>query len=96
MASRQQIQTFLESIEESTLLLDGFDEALIGFAQRVGEPMVAIYSYARIVERLMEGDVFTYEEAVEYVEFNITGAWVGEQTPMIVHYTDDLIDSWPE
>jgi hypothetical protein len=25
-----------------------------------------------------------WEEAVEYVDYNIVGAWVGEQTPIIV------------
>lgn len=27
----------------------------------------------------------TEEEAFEYLEFNILGAWVGEETPMFVH-----------
>jgi hypothetical protein len=25
-----------------------------------------------------------YEEAIEYIEFNIEGAYVGEQTPVII------------
>ena len=30
----------------------------------------------------------TYEEAVEYVEFNIEGAYIGEDTPIIVYKRD--------
>ena len=32
----------------------------------------------------------TYEEAVEYFEFNVIGAWVGEQTPMFLTKGEDL------
>ena len=30
----------------------------------------------------MERDGMSDEEAVEYFEFNVTGAWVGENTPI--------------
>ena len=30
-----------------------------------------------------------YEEAVEYFEFNVAGAWVGEQTPIFVDLKED-------
>jgi len=33
---------------------------------------------------LMFRDEMPYDEAVEYIEFNVVGAWVGEQTPMFV------------
>ncbi len=33
----------------------------------------------------MDRDKMTEEEAVEYLEFNTVGAWVGEQTPVFVY-----------
>jgi len=30
-------------------------------------------------------DGMTEEEAIEYFEFNVTGAWVGEGTPAFVY-----------
>lgn len=84
MPKREDIQQYLEDMGESTLLLDGFDEALIGFAQRVGEELVAVYSWDKIIDVLVNDDEMTEEEAEEYAQFNIVGAWVGPKTPMVV------------
>ena len=89
--TRVQINEYLESIGESTLLADGFDEALIGFSQRMNEPMLAVYSYEKMVQVLMDNDDLSYDDAVEYVDFNVVGAWVGEQTPIIVMPIDSII-----
>ena len=64
------------------ILWDGCDDAIIGITPN-GE---AVYS----IEKLW--DVFvaqgmTIEEAIEWVDFNILGAYVGEFTPVHV-YTD--------
>jgi hypothetical protein len=88
--TRVQINEYLESIGESTLLADGFDEALIGFSQRMNEPMLAVYSYEKMVQVLMDNDDLSYDDAVEYVDFNVVGAWVGEQTPIIVMPIDSI------
>jgi hypothetical protein len=32
----------------------------------------------------MERDGMTSEEAMEYIDYNCVGAWVGENTPIIV------------
>ena len=82
--NRSMLDEALKEMEESTLLLDGFDEAFIGFSRRINEPILAVYSYEEIVRICMERDGMEYEEAVEYVDFNVVGAWVGEQTPIIV------------
>jgi hypothetical protein len=42
------------------------------------------YDEDKVIEILMERDGMTYEEAVEYFEFNIAGAWVGESTPFFM------------
>ena len=67
------------------LVADGFDSAIIGVARRCGQPDLVAYSYERCVEILIERDGATYEEAVEHLEFNVVGAWVGEETPIFVH-----------
>jgi len=83
--NRQQISEYLEERGETAVLADGFDEALIGFSQRINEPLLAVYSLNKIIDMLMEGDEMSYEEAVEYADFNILGAWVGPQTPIFVY-----------
>jgi hypothetical protein len=82
--NREQINQYLENFGESALLMDGFDEACIGFSQRINEPMLAVYSYLKMVDTLIERDGMDYEEATEYIDYNCLGAWIGEQTPIIV------------
>ena len=43
-----------------------------------------IYSGEKIVAILVARDRMTSDEALEYIEFNIEGAYVGEQTPIIM------------
>jgi len=65
------------------LFCDGFDEALIGTAERYGLPPVAAYDYDLMIKKLMTDDM-TEADAVDYFEFNIIGAWVGDTTPIFV------------
>jgi hypothetical protein len=82
--TREEIEQHLENIGEEALLMDGFDEALIGFSKRINEPLLAVYKWQRMVQILKNRDKMSYEEAVEYIEYNCIGAWIGEQTPIIV------------
>ena len=82
--TREEIDQHLQNIGQSALLMDGFDEALIGFSQRINEPLLAVYKWQRMVQILKNRDKMSYEDAVEYIEYNCIGAWIGEQTPVIV------------
>ena len=81
---RKQINEHLASMGENALLMDGFDEALIGFSQRINEPLLAVYSWEKMMTVCIERDGMDDEEAEEYISYNCIGAWVGEQTPIIV------------
>lgn len=81
--SREQINEYLEQIDESALLIDGADAALLGFTNRVNSPLLAVYDYDKLVNVFID-DGMSYEDAVEWVDFNIVGAWLGDQTPIIV------------
>jgi hypothetical protein len=67
---------------DGLLFADGFDDAILGVAERVGMEAVVAYSTPKIIEILSRD--MTEEEAVEYFEFNILGAYVGERTPVFV------------
>lgn len=82
--NRDTLDEYLQSIGESVLLADGFDEAMIGVSQRMNEPLLAVYSYDKMVDVLIERDGLDWDEATEYLDFNVIGAWVGEKTPIIV------------
>jgi hypothetical protein len=74
---------YLEGTEQSVLLADGFDQAFLGVVFEWGPPR-AVYSYEKCVNVLIERDKMTQEEALEYMEYNVVGAYVGEQTPIFV------------
>ena len=75
----------LRANEEWMLTADGFDEAFIGVTEfRPVHLPRAVYSYEKCVDILMQRDGMERGEALEYMEFNVTGAYVGEQTPIFV------------
>tara|TARA_R110000868_G_scaffold58449_1_gene180656 strand:- start:62 stop:301 length:240 start_codon:yes stop_codon:yes gene_type:complete len=63
--------------EEEILKCDGFDEAIIGVAD---DSMRLIYSIKKCIEILMVD--MNEEEAMEFFNFNIRCAYVGEKTPI--------------
>lgn len=78
------VRSHIASIDSEILLITGFDNAIIGLSQRVNEPTLAVYSWEKIIEILMAENDMDIEDAMEYTEFNIIGAWMGERTPIIV------------
>lgn len=69
----------IREIDEEILLADGFEDALIGVVT-IFNKTVALYDYGACIEILMR-DGISHEEAVEHLEFNVIGAYVGEYTP---------------
>jgi hypothetical protein len=69
---------------EDALILEGFDEAIIGLAERINLGPVVAYDVNKIYEILMNKHNMSYEEAIEYFNFNIIGAWMGDFTPVYI------------
>ena len=66
--------------DDELLFADGYDDAIIGVAQRFNETFVC-YDKQKVLKILMERDDMTYEDAMEFFDFNIVGAFVGPRTP---------------
>lgn len=66
------------------LQADGFEKALIGTGRRCGQPDIKVYSIPRALAILMGDQELSYDEAVEHLEYNVIGSWVGEETPIWV------------
>ena len=64
--------------DESVLLADGFESAFIGIARQFNTTF-AVYDRDKCIEILTEN--MSYEEAEEYFQYNVEGAYVGENTP---------------
>lgn len=65
------------------LKFDGLDEAIIGFCTQGPNKARIAYDYDLIINALMSQGM-TEDDANEFAEFNIVGAWMGEDTPLIV------------
>lgn len=86
--TKEEINKFCEEKEIELLLADGFEEALIGYSVERWQTKVvelAIYDRAKCIDILVKRDHMTEEEAEEYFQFNVEGAFVGEQTPIFIY-----------
>ena len=66
---------------EEAMFADGLDESILGIDTK-GR---VVYSVNKIVETFMERDGMTNEEAIEFFDFNVDGAHVGEYTPIYIY-----------
>lgn len=70
---------------------DELDEAIIGPAmvwQKNSHIEVLVYNAETIRNILMSRDGMDFEEAREFIEFNIEGAYIGPDTPILVWPND--------
>jgi len=63
------------------LQADGYEDALIGVGWQFTQEL-RVYSVKKVLENLMRD--MSYEEAREFYDFNIVGAYVGPGTPVFV------------
>ena len=77
------MKEYLSELNPDMLTVDGFDDAIIGYAERCGMPTICAYDVDKCIEVLMK-DGCSYEEAMEYFDYNILGAYMGENTPIFI------------
>ena len=63
-----------------TMKADGLDDAIIG-VDASGDQPVLKYDYSKCVAIFMDQNDWSHEDAVEWMEFNVVGAYVGPGTP---------------
>ena len=78
-----------DKIDDGPLYADGFDAALIGHTTTREGVQVAVYDYGECVDVLMEEEELTWEDAIDHMEFNVTGAYVGNRTPIFYYFSDE-------
>lgn len=73
---------------------DGFDKAIMGIATRAGLNDVIAYNWDKCVDILQDRDGMSVEDAVDFMEFNVVSAYVGDGTPVFVRGMgpDETID----
>jgi hypothetical protein len=84
----QELQDWLdENLEDEALTIDGCDRAIIGVTDGLVVYSRALLDAAFILQGMTE------EEAMEWVDYNVVGAYVGPMTPVIIEDRNLPIDS---
>jgi hypothetical protein len=67
----------IAEVNPDAILWDDLDEAIIG----IDVDNIAVYDIYKMELEIMKLHDCTFEEAVEWVDYNILSAYVGEWTP---------------
>ena len=79
--TREEIHEMCEDYgDEGVIILDGFESAFIGIVENGQGIPRACYDRSKVIAHL--ATAMSDEEALEYFDFNVAGAWVGEETPL--------------
>ena len=73
---------------DNLLFADGFDNAIVGVAGGFDSGRV-VYCYASMVESCIKELGMSYEDSVDWIEYNTINSYVGEHTPIYVIGIDD-------
>lgn len=78
--------------DEEFLSADGLEDAIIGvYYDRQDSINRLVYSRTKCIEIFINRDGMTHEEALEFFDYNVEGAYVGKQTPIWVD--DEMFQS---
>jgi hypothetical protein len=84
MNMREWAEEIVVEVNPDAFFMDDLDEAIIGVtAGQAGQETLVVYDQALIIEKLI-ADGATEEEAWDHYGFNIQGAYVGPNTPVII------------
>jgi hypothetical protein len=83
IANADRVRNYCEEHEIEALFADGLDDAVIGLTRDLSSGAYrVVYDTARVVHVLMNDHGMDYDEAVEHLEHNIVGAYMGDNTPV--------------
>jgi hypothetical protein len=76
-------QEIIENYGEEILMMDGYDDCIIGVVEQFGRPPIVCYNRELVIRKLMDEGI-SEEESIEFFEYNQIGAWVGDYTPCFI------------
>ncbi len=77
--------------DENILYADGLEDAFMGIIHSKGSQPKACYDYYKCIDLFKNRDGMSHEEAVEFFDFNVGDAYMGEYTPafLVKNYEKD-------
>jgi len=83
-SQENELLKWIDETFEVIIYPKGFEDCIVGVGERFGGPPMAALDIEKMLKK-MEKEGMTREEAIEYFEFNILGAHVGEENPVYMH-----------
>jgi len=74
----------IADINPEAMMADGFDEAVLGMCIQFGSEPIVAYDYEKCIKILIERDGMNRTDAIDFMEFNVIGAYVGLHTPVFI------------
>ena len=85
--SSSKLQQILELYPDDTfVIVDGFDDAIIGVDDN---NLKIVYDIDEVINILIINGM-DVDEAIEHYEYNIAGSYVGENTPLFIRIIIEL------
>ena len=89
MTRTEEIDAAVDALEATVLRLEPstvYDDAVVGIGERNGHYFL-VYDREAVIRQAMKADGMSYEEAVEWHEFNTFCAYLGHSTPVFLDAT---------
>ncbi len=85
--SSSKLEQILELYPDDTFVVaDGLNDAIIGVDDN---NLKIVYDIDKVIDILIK-DGMSVDEAIEYYEYNIAGAYIGENTPSFIRLIREL------
>ena len=81
MRVRELADRLLDVGIEDALVMDGYDDCVVGVLERFGMEPIVLYDKEKVIQKLIDDGCDTWEGAMEYYEFNQLGGFHGPKTP---------------
>ncbi len=89
MTRTEEIDAAVDALEAEVLRLEPaslHDAAVVGIGERDGDYFL-VYDREAVIQQTMKADGMSYEDAVEWHEFNTFSAYFGAGTPVFLDAT---------
>jgi hypothetical protein len=72
----------VNELAEGAILLDGYDDCIVGVTEEFGNETRILYSREKIINKLKND--MSEEDALEFYYYNIIGGYFGERNPIFI------------
>jgi hypothetical protein len=76
--------SIIAKVHPDLIVIDGFDDCIVGTAERFGSELFAVYDLSKILAKL-ESQGMTEDEAMDFYCQNQLGSYLGDRTPAFMN-----------